>query len=204
MRIDKALNFVIPILRGEGDEPTLYVHAVPISLEVFEAHYLVLSKTWATLIGNGLDPRTAPSVAELALRDVAKSTPRGPGVTWWEGPDGVGGERGLLAELRRLSSAIVPTDDGWRPTPLDSAIASGEVTKGEERELMNLLAFFTVASHVPASEDRARLIRGEASMYDSLLTPLDSMNYAASLKTSTPADNTGRRSRPLSQPRSNG
>ena len=90
LTINRKLNLVLPLQRG--DDTVLYVHSTPIRPETFEKYYLVLAKTWASLTQNGLDPRSGPSVAALVLKEVAETTMRAPGVTWWDGPDGVGGD----------------------------------------------------------------------------------------------------------------
>ena len=44
MKIDRRLNLVQPIETGSG---TVYLHSVPLSREVWETYFLVLSKTYA-------------------------------------------------------------------------------------------------------------------------------------------------------------
>lgn len=188
--IDRHLNIVVPIQRG--DDTTLYVHSTPIRQETFEMYHLVLAKTFSSFAQNGLDPRSGPSVAALILRDVAKATSRGPGVDWWDGPDGVGGEMGLLAEIRRLSNAVIPTKDkGWTTVPLQSAFDQKMVTEEERSEIANLLTFFTVVSLVAPRVDRERLVRGMAAIYELQTTFSNSTEFATSLKTSTTEENIG-------------
>lgn len=188
--VDKRLNLVIPIVRD--DETRLYIHATPLRPETFEVYHLVLAKTFSAFALNGLDPRSGPSVAALILKDVAKATMRGPDQTWWDGSDGVGGEAGLMAEIRRLSNAVVATPDkGWTTLPLALALTQGLLSAEEAAEVDSLLAFFTVVSLVAPRADRARLVRGEAVVHDLLTTLSDCTAFAASLRTSTPAANTG-------------
>ena len=188
--INRHLNIVIPINRL--DDTKLYVHAKPIKSEVFEAYHLVLAKTFSAFAHNGLDPMSGPSVAALVLRSVAESTPRATGGNWWEGPDGVGGERGLLSEIRRLSNVIVPSEsEGWKTTPLQSAFDRNMIDNEEKMEVTNLLAFFTVVSLVAPRVDRHRLVRGMAAIYELHTTSLNCTEFANSLKTLTTEDNTG-------------
>lgn len=188
--VDKRLNLVVPIIRG--DETTLYIHSTPIRPETFDTYHLVLAKTFSSFAQNGLDPRSGPSVAAMILKDVAKATPRAPGVDWWDGPDGVGGEGGLLAEITRLSNAVVPTKDkGWSTLPLQSALDQKLIDDEEKSEVMNLLVFFTVVSLVAPRVDRARLVRGMAAIYELQTTFSNSTEYAVSLRTSTAAGTIG-------------
>lgn len=190
MLIDKKLNLVCPIVRG--DKTTLYIHSEPIRKETFEQYHLVLAKTFSAFAQNGLDPRSGPSVAGLILNDVAKATPRTPGVDWWEGPDGVGGQSGLIAEMLRLSNAIVPSiDNGWTTLPLQTALSQNLISEEEKSEVLNLLAFFTVVSVTAPRVDRKNLIEGMAVIYELQTTSSNSTEYATSLKTLTVAVPTG-------------
>lgn len=182
MLIDKKLNIVLPIVRG--DKTVLYVHSEPIRREAFEVYHLVLAKTFSAFAQNGLDPRSGPSVAALILKDVAKTTIRYPGMDWWEGNDGVGGPAGLLAEITRLSNAVVASNDqGWTTLPLETALNQGLISDDEKAEVMNLLAFFTVVSVTAPRVDRTKLVLGMATMYELQTTSLNSTEFATSLKT---------------------
>jgi len=189
--INRQLNLVIPITRADGS--TVYVHSTSIRPETFEFYHLVLAKTWSGFVQNGLDPRSAPSVAALVLKDTAKATPRGIGVNWWDGSDGVGGESGLLAEMTRLSNVVAPSPDkGWSNVPLQAALDQNMIEADEKAEVMNLLTFFIVASLMPPRVDRENIVRGMASMYELQTTYLNCMEYANSLKTSTQEESSGK------------
>lgn len=182
--INRKLNLVIPLLRN--DETYLYVHATPIRPETFEKYYLVLSRAFSSLAQNGLDPRSGPSVAALLLKEVSQQTARGGGMNWWDGPDGVGGEAGLNAEIIRLSNALVSTPDkGWTSMPLNNALNQGLMDDEEKSEVLNLLTFFTVVSHVAPRVDRERLVKGMAAIYELQTTYSNATEFSTSLKTST-------------------
>jgi len=188
--INRHLNIVIPINRA--DETKMYVHAMPIRSEVFETYHMVLAKTFSAFAHNGLDPMSGPSVAALVMRSVAETTPRITGGNWWEGPDGIGGERGLFSEIRRLSNVILPVEgEGWKTIPLQSAFDKNMIDQEEKMEVTNLLAFFTVASLVAPRVDRQRLVLGMATIYELQTTFLNCTEFANSLKTSTQDENTG-------------
>lgn len=190
MIIDKKLNLVVPIIRA--DETRLYVHSTPIKPETFEQYHLVLAKTFSSFAQNGLDPRSGPSVAAMILKDVAIATPRAPGLSWWDGPDGVGGEGGLLAEVMRLSNAVVTSkDNGWTTIPLKTALDQKLIDEEEKSEVLNLLTFFTVVSLVAPRVDRARLVRGMAAIYELQTTFSNSTEFATFLRTSMAAETTG-------------
>lgn len=190
MKIDRKLNLVIPVEREDGT--SLWIYSTPIRREVFETYYLVLSKTFSSLMRNGLDPRSGPSVAALMLRDVATSTPRDVNSNWWEGDDGVGGKAGLLAEIVRLSTCLVGTvDAGWQTLPLQEALDKKLVTDEERMEVMSLLCFFTVSSLVAPKQDRPVLVNGMAAIYQLEPTSLLFTDWANSFKTRMQDANTG-------------
>lgn len=181
MKIDRKLNLVIPVERGED---TLWVHATPIRKEVFETYYLVLGKTFSAFAHNGLDPRSGPSVAALVLRDVSQSTPRSLDASWWDGDDGVGGKAGLLAEIVRLCSCLVGTHDkGWQMVPLQDALDKKLISDDDKSEVMSQLVFFTVASLVAPRQDREILVKGMAAIYQLEVTYSAYTEWAASCKT---------------------
>ena len=51
MKINRALNLVIPI---DSEKGQLFVHSTPISREIFEQYFLVISKTFAAIFSEGL------------------------------------------------------------------------------------------------------------------------------------------------------
>ena len=112
MRIDKKLNLVIPVdgtARG-----TIYVHSTPISRDVFEKYFMVLSKTFAQIYKQGLDIYAGPRVAALLLRKTAEE------MDVLDGFDGV--ENGLMAEMLRLTNVIYSDEGGWRTMPYEDAV----------------------------------------------------------------------------------
>lgn len=189
MKIDRKLNLVIPIEREDGTK--LWVHSTPVLKPTFEMYYLVLAKTFSAFAQNGLDPRSAPSVAALIMKDVARTTGRGD-TNWWEGDDGIGGKAGLLAEMVRLSNCLVSTpDSGFQQIPLQSALDNKTITDEDKTEVMNQLVFFTVASLVAPKEDRPILIHGMASIYNLDCTSLNFTEWAASFKIQMQKENIG-------------
>lgn len=185
LTIDRKLNLVMPIDRGDSK---IYVHAMPISTQVFEKYYLVLAKTFSAFAENGIIVTSAPSVAKLVLKQVSEETFRETGDNWWNGDDGVGGRVGLIEEIIRLCNVI----DGDTVRPLKDLMTSGLIDEDTASDLISLLIFFTVASRVPPKGDRERLIRGMASIYRLQALYLSAMDFLNSLKTSTSVDSTGK------------
>jgi hypothetical protein len=205
MEINKSLNLVISV---EREDETLYVHAMPIAYEVFQKYYLVLGKTFASLGQQGLTSIAGPRVTMMLMEDIAKSTARA-GVenvsSWWEGPDGI--EKGLKAEMVRLSNILTPTPQkGWAVGPLDQALKSGFLSAEEAGDVLNQLGFFTACSAAPRA-DRALLVRQSARLFNGSTTSLNCTDYAASLTISTQDESSGEKeaaAQALSPPPSTG
>lgn len=181
MRIDRKLNLVVPVEREDG---ALYVHAAPLSREVFERYFLVISKTFAAIYGERLNVVAGPRVAALMLRKVAQDM----GV--WDGPEGAA--LGLMGEIRRLSNVMVPrSGGGWEMVPLDSAISSQMLDEDEVSEVEGAIAFFMVASAMHKRADLPPIWAALEAFWDAEATSLNAMGYVSSLKTSTGGETTG-------------
>lgn len=187
--INRSLNLVIPLARGETEK--IYVHAAPIRPETFELYHLILAQAYSKITGHRIGVTAAPSIAMMVLKTIAKETQRGNGSDWWEGLDGVGGAGGLLAEMVRLSNVITPSESGWVPMPLQTALDQNLIDEEEKSEVLNLLTFFTLVSRVAPRSDREPLVHGMAVIYSLLTTLSNATEYAGSLKTSTPAETIG-------------
>ena len=60
MRLDNKLNLITEI--ETDDKATIFVHSTPISRDVFEKYFLVISKTFASIISEGLSFISGPRV----------------------------------------------------------------------------------------------------------------------------------------------
>lgn len=136
--IDKKLNVVVGVDMADGSDG--FVHAMPLSREVFETHFLVISKMVAAIFGEGLTIIAGPRVASLMLKKVATDL----GV--WDTPGGV--KDGLMLEIRRLSNLAVSTPGGWSSIPLQEAIDKRLIDDESLSELENALVFFTAVSAI--------------------------------------------------------
>lgn len=186
MKIDQRLNLVIPV--GHEEErpdpkdatkkvrefiPDLYVHSTPISAETFEANFLLVSKTFSAIYGEGLGSVAGPRVAAMMLRRVAKAT---------------GDEASavaLMAEIRRLSNVLAPTPAGWDTVPLEQAVSQGTLSKEDASEVENAIVFFTVASAMHRRQDLKEAMDGAASLWGAQTTSSSFTAFRDSLPRST-------------------
>ena len=184
MQIDRKLNLVVPVDLGTVSG---YVHAMPISREVWETYFLILAKTYAAILSEGLTVISGPPIARMLLKRVAQMS----GV--WEGQEGV--ERGLLPEIRRLCNIVMPTGQGWETLPFEAALQRNLIDADALAEAEGAIIFFICASAVlRGPQARAKLmilLNGLQSLWGASTTSSDVTAFAASLPTSTPAENTG-------------
>src|ERR1017187_5798377 len=138
MQIDKNLNLVIPVERADGS--VAHVFSTPIGRMVFEKYYMVIARTYNTIYNGGLGIMSGPRVAAMVLKEIAIS------IDAWDGQEGV--ERGLMQEIRRLTTVLALGENGWEPLPIHEAIAKGILDEDDVSEVENALVFFTVAFHM--------------------------------------------------------
>jgi len=190
MKINKKLNLVIPVETDNGG--TLYVHSTPISREVFDTYFLVLSKTFAAIHGEGLGMIAGPRVAALILKKI--STDMG----IWEGETGV--QRGLVNEMHRLTNVLVLGERGWETVPYDEAITKELITQDDAAEVDNAVTFFIVSSAMHKRVMVEAMVAGAARLWGGQTSSLNCTEYASSLPTSIVTGNSGVTAKPLSVP----
>lgn len=175
--INKRLNLVVPVERDDGS--TLHIHAMPLATEVFQRYFLPISKTFARLYAEGIASIAGGRVAAMMLRQVAEEMGKTEDV-----------EQGLLEEIKRLSNVLVLTPQGWKTEMLHNALARGLVTPDEWEEAEGAVVFFIVASAMHKRTTLPGILAGLAQLWGAQATPLNCTEYAASLRTSTKADDT--------------
>ncbi len=180
MQLDERLNLIIPVERGAAG--LFFVHVAPLPREVFEAHYLLVSKTFTAIMSEGLSVIAGPRVAGLMLRDVAMRSNQ------WEGPRG---GSTLLAEMVRLSNVAVPGPNGYEQMPLQTAIDRKVFSDEERSEVIGSVVFFMVNSAMHKRAILDVLMENMAGLWGTRTSLLDITGFIASLRTSTAAGNTG-------------
>lgn len=204
MRIDRKLNLIVPIVREAGATPALYVHATPISREVFETYFVVMSQAFSAINGQGIGGITGARVAHLMLERIAKASNE------WEGPEGI--KIGLMAEIRRLANVVAPDPKGgWTTLPLQNAIDDELIDADEVSEVMGQIVFFTLASAIYRKQEVGKILTSIFSYWGSLIELSNSTEFAASLgvkstelpvssQISTETESSGEKAKPFSVP----
>jgi hypothetical protein len=177
--INKKLNLVLPV---ETDAGKIWVHSVPISREVFESNYLLLTKTLAELYINGIGPAFGPRIAKLTLRDVAKEMNEEEDISI-----------NLINEVHRLTNFLMPSTNGsgWQTISLHEVIQKKLVDEAIISEVENAVIYFIVASAVHLKSELQMAMQGLKTNWKAQTTLLTVTEYGNSLMTSTPQESTG-------------
>lgn len=175
MQLNRDLNLVIPVERGDGSR--IYVYSIPVATSVFERYYMVFARAFNRIYTDGLGIMSGPRVAAFILRDVAREM----GV--WDGPEGA--ERGLMAEMRRLTSVVVLDEKGWGPIPLHEATVRGFLDDRDVSEVENAIVFFMLAWHMHRRADREAILTSGMKLWSGQLEQLSISEFCSSLPTST-------------------
>ncbi len=178
MKLNEKLNLVVPLYDG-NEAIYAYVHSAPISREVFEANFFLLSKTFTAIFAQGLGEIAGPRVASLILRQIAKQTGDEASAT------------ALMNEIHRLTNVLVRDASGWVMTPFQECVDKGTINADDLSEVINAVVFFSAVSVMTARQQRRDMLSGAARLWGAQIVSSDCTAFAASLKTSTETANTG-------------
>lgn len=184
--VNEKLHLVIPIYADDGETITAYAHSAPISREVFEAHFLLVSKTFAAIHSEGLGIIAGPRVASLVLAKVAEKM---------QDPMGA---MSLMNEIRRLTNVVMRESTGWEMVPFQDVVDRSILDGGDLAEVTNAIVFFTVTSSMQRRQDLKEMMGGAARLWGAQTSSLDFTAFVASLTTSTGTGGTATIQRPVS------
>lgn len=178
MRLNEKLNFVIPV-PDSNDKISAYVHSTPLSREAFEESFVLISKTFSAIHGEGLGSIAGPRVASLILKQIAKMEKNEDGALM------------LMNEIRRLTNVLVPGPHGWQTIPFQDAIDGKIIDPDDLSEVENAIVFFIVYSAMHRRQTLKDLLMGAARMWGAQVSSLTPMGFSGSLPTSTETANIG-------------
>jgi hypothetical protein len=197
MRIDKQLNLIVPIfgdeqprLDSDGNQEknedgtpatfqqiVAYVYSTPLSAESVERHWLVLAQTFAAIFSRGLGVVAGPTMAMRMLKKIGEEN------RVWDGPTGV---RGVIDEMRRLTTVAIPAAaGGWEGVPLHVAVDRNFITAEDQAETENAIIFFICVSATLARAQRELMLVGSAGLWSARVSSSTFTELLTSLKTST-------------------
>lgn len=176
MRINRALNLVVPV---ERDDVTIYFHSTPISREVYEANYRIISAAHAEVCaGSAAQMVNGVRTAALALKA------NGRRMAEEAGADGDFGASAMLGEIRRQTIAIVPNDSQWETLPVDVAIQRNLIDGEEWSEVENALVFFMLIYWMAGVREREATLRALAGPLGLLIESLSPTEWIGSMRQS--------------------
>jgi hypothetical protein len=193
IRINKKLNLVLPVDLDETRKA--YVHSMPLSREAFEANYLVLSKTFTAIYGEGLGPVLGPRVAMLMMKEQAENLGASHAAperraeakaAAWEYT-----QTSLINEIYRLTSVVLPGAGGWDIIPYTEALKRDLFDDEQVSEVENAIVYFTVASALHRKNELPMAFDGLKSMWNAQTTLSNVTAFKNSLQTSTQVETTG-------------
>lgn len=178
MKIARNLNLIIPVRTEKGNG---WIHATPISKEVFKEHFFILSKTFSAIFSEGLGVVAGPRIACLMLERISSD------MNIWDGEKGV--RNTLVNEIIRLANLVYPVEGkGYDTIPLDMAL---------EREIIDLdevageLIFFTCVSSINSPEQAKGTMDVVNGIWSTQCSSLNLTEWIASLPTLKSAASSG-------------
>ncbi|HAW7792165.1 TPA: hypothetical protein JLL44_004738 [Escherichia coli] len=178
MKISRNLNLIIPVRTEKGNG---WIHATPISKEVFKEHFFILSKTFSAIFSEGLGVVAGPRIACLMLERISSD------MNIWDGEKGV--RNTLVNEIIRLANLVYPAEGkGYDTIPLDMAL---------EREIIDLdevageLIFFTCVSSINSPEQAKGTMDVVNGIWSTQCSSLNLTEWIASLPTLKSAASSG-------------
>lgn len=178
--INERLFLIIPIY-DDQEQIIAYVHSSPLSREIFEANFLLVSKTFAAIHGEGLGEIAGPRVAALMLKQVAQHmSPSDPDRLWVP----------LLNEIRRLTNLLRLSSTAWEMVPFQEAIDKSMLNADDLAEVENALVYFTVCSAMQHRRMAAVMLPGAARLWGAQISSSPCTAFLHSLPTSTTTETT--------------
>ncbi|HGE9177026.1 hypothetical protein JZM25_17660 [Escherichia coli] len=178
MKIARNLNLIIPVRTEKGNS---WIHATPISKEVFKEHFFILSKTFSAIFSEGLGVVAGPRIACLMLERISSD------MNIWDGEKGV--RNTLVNEIIRLANLVYPVEGkGYDTLPLDMALERGIV---EFDDVAGELIFFTCVSSINTPEQTEQMMLAVSGMWNSRTSSLSLTEWIASLPTLKPVASSG-------------
>ncbi|HGT5748365.1 TPA: hypothetical protein ACM4DE_004687 [Escherichia coli] len=178
MKISRNLNLIIPVRTEKGNG---WIHATPISKEVFKEHFFILSKTFSAIFSEGIGVVAGPRIAFLMLERISRDS----GI--WDDDKGV--RNTLVNEIIRLANLVYPVEGkGYDTIPLDMAL---------EREIVELddvageLVFFTCVSSINSPEQAKGTMDVVNGIWSTQCSSLNLTEWIASLLTLKSAASSG-------------
>lgn len=177
MKINDDLRLVLDI-------GNYHAYHTPISTDVYESNFLILSGTQGTLFSRGIKHALSVGqrIAALTLRDEGKR------IAEERDRDDDFGASAFLKEIKRLTTILAPTSEGWNFLPVEMAIQQNKIDEDDWKEVESAIVFFTCAYYSLPKRERPEVLPLLMEAMGGQNTSLSCEEYAASLPTPTKTD----------------
>lgn len=175
--INKKLNIVIPMEDDAGN--TYYLHSTPLSREAFQSNWLLFAQTFSAMVEQGIQVTAGPRFASIVMRDLAEKQGR------------INDYDAIMAEIRRITTVIKASGEGYEQLPLSTALARGVVSPDDVEDACNFIVFFTLISSTWRGSMRRTSLTFMNSLWQSENTSLSATAFMDSLMISTEAGSSG-------------
>lgn len=148
VEINRRLNIVDEVTNENG---TIYVHSTPIRREVFDQHYLLLTKTINRMYEENITPVMGARIGFRLMRDISKEMGDATAEKF---------NSFLMPEIMRLTNVLAPDKDngGWAMLPFEKALKDGLIDEDDADVVRNHFVFFTAASWIHTRKELAEMI----------------------------------------------
>ncbi|CAD6037232.1 hypothetical protein [Escherichia coli] len=178
MKISRNMKLIIPV---ETEAGNAWIHATPISKEVYREHFFILGKVFSAIFSDGLGVVAGPRIAYMLLERMAVND------NVWEGERGV--RNTLVNEIIRLATLVYPVEGkGWDTLPLEVAVEREII---DPDDVLGELVFFTCVSSINKPSQVTSMMETVGGVWSSQISSLTLTDWIASLPTSKPGGSSG-------------
>jgi hypothetical protein len=201
VRINRALNLIVPIYSGDGKDVVAHVHSIPLAEEVVDRYFLILGQTYNAIMSSGLGVGAGPGVAMRMLKMLAVKQGE------WESrkavrageEDVIGVKDGLVEEMRRCTNVLAPVDGRWTTIPLAQAEARGYIDAEDRAEVENAIVFFMSACATLPRDTLRKTMELVSSLWSAQTSSSTPSEFISSLQTSSETGNSGGTAKPATE-----
>lgn len=187
MKIDRALNLVV--MTESEDGAPVYVHATPLSKDIFREHFVILARLYGEFFTSGIGLMSSARTAYLLLEKICRESQQ------WEGKDGA--KNTLVTHIINGATAIYAEEGkGWISLPLSEAISRDVV---DPYEVLDELVFFTCVCGMTKRNQTSDMVKGVAQVWGAQPTSLSYTDYMSSLKTLPTVETTEPKVEPVTE-----
>ena len=168
-RINNSLNIVVDAV--DANNQPILAYSASIDYDLFKSYSMLLAKTHAALMADGLSFRQQPMIAKFAL-------------------ESSGDAKGFLSEIRRLTTLSLMVGSDRKSVILQSAIDNGMVSSETLDYIESMLVFFIVIRFLTQPQERTAWIELVGQLWSTTTTLQSLTDYLGSWAKLAASDDT--------------